>query len=63
MIRSAAYERGGTQKRTGARMDLRVLVLLILLLLAGLVALLSASYYNFQDSGDAFAIIANYILN
>jgi cell division protein FtsW len=34
---------------------MRVLVLLILLLLAGLVALFSASYYNFQDSGDAYA--------
>jgi len=34
---------------------MRVLVLLILLLMAGMVALFSASYYNFQDSGDAYA--------
>lgn len=48
-------ERNGAQKRTGGRIDMRVLVLLVLLLLAGLVSLFSASYYNFQDSGDAFA--------
>jgi len=30
MIRFASYERSAAQKRTGARMDLRVLVLLIL---------------------------------
>ncbi len=40
--------------RTGRRVDTRVLVLLLLLLMAGLVALFSASYYTFQDSGDAF---------
>ena len=48
-------KRGKAQKRTGGRIDMRVLVLLILLLLTGLVSLFSASYYNFQDSGDAFA--------
>ncbi len=36
-------------------MDMRVLVLLILLLMCGLVSLFSASYYTFQDSGDAYA--------
>ncbi len=53
--RSAVYERSGTQKRTSKRVDMRVLVLLILLLMAGMVALFSASYYTFQDSGDAYA--------
>ncbi len=53
--RSAVHERSGTQKKTSKRVDMRVLVLLLLLLMAGLVALFSASYYNFQDSGDAYA--------
>lgn len=53
-VRSAMHERSGTLKRTGKRMDMRVLVLLILMLMAGLVALFSASYYNFQDAGDAY---------
>lgn len=49
------HKSGKAQKRTGGRIDMRVLVLLILLLMTGLVCLFSASYYNFQDSGDAFA--------
>ncbi|MCL1963966.1 MAG: putative lipid II flippase FtsW [Firmicutes bacterium] len=53
--RSSLYQRGGTQKQTGRRIDMRVLVLFILLLLAGMLALFSASYYTFQDSGDAYA--------
>ncbi len=53
--RSAVYERSGTQKKAGKRVDMRVLVLLLLLLMTGLVALFSASYYNFQDTGDAYA--------
>ena len=51
----APNKSGKAQKRTGGRIDMRVLVLLILLLLTGLVCLFSASYYNFQDSGDALA--------
>lgn len=53
--RSVLHKRSGTQKKTGKRVDMRVLVILILLLMAGLVSLFSASYYNFQDSGDAYA--------
>ena len=53
--RSAVYERSGTQKKAGKRVDMRVLVLLLLLLMTGLMALFSASYYNFQDTGDAYA--------
>lgn len=37
--------------------DSGVLISLALLLMAGLVVLFSASYYNFQDQGDAFAKI------
>ncbi|GHU82293.1 stage V sporulation protein E [Clostridia bacterium] len=60
--RSALHQRRGTPKLAGSRalgsrgeIDMRVLVLLALLLMAGLVALFSASYYTFQDSGDAYA--------
>ena len=59
--RSAFYRRGGTRKRIGNPIDMRVLVLLLLLLMAGLVALYSASYYNFQDSGDAYAKVRQQI--
>lgn len=60
--RSALHERGGTQKLTGKRIDMRVLVILILLLMAGLIALYSASYYNFQDSGDAYQKVRQQLL-
>ena len=54
-VRHMRHERGAALKETGGRMDMRVLVLLILLLMCGLVSLFSASYYTFQDSGDAYA--------
>ncbi len=60
--RSAVYKRSGTQKRTSKRIDMRVLVLLILLILAGMVALFSASYYTFQDSGDAYAKVRQQVM-
>ena len=60
------YRRGGTRKRVGNKkagnpIDMRVLVLLLLLLMAGMVALFSASYYTFQDSGDAYAKVRQQI--
>ena len=42
----AVRKKSEAQKRTGGRIDMRVLVLLILLLLTGLLCLFSASYYN-----------------
>ncbi len=60
--RSVLHERAGTQKLTSKRIDMRVLVLLILLLMGGLVALFSASYYIFQDSGDAYAKVRQQLL-
>lgn len=60
--RSATYQRGGTQKRTSKRVDMRVLVLLILLILAGMVALFSASYYTFQDTGDAYSKVRQQLM-
>lgn len=60
--RSALYKRGGTRKKISKQIDMRVLVLMLLLLMAGLVALYSASYYNFQDSGDAYAKVRQQII-
>ena len=63
MIQSSALrQRGGTQKKASGRIDMRVLVLFILLLLAGLLALFSASYYNFQDSGDAYLKVRQQVM-
>jgi len=59
-VRSAAHERGGAQKKAGV--DMHVLVLLILMLMAGLIALFSASYYNFQDSGDAYVKVRQQVM-